>query len=122
MLNINFDMSRIKKQEIIDFVKEYYTSGYSIVYKRTGEDTKQDKIEKPSITEVELNRDKSSQFVIDILEEETDSIYPVYLNFDKDIDRGKVGKADLLYKLNDKNQLFTLYYVVDMGKSLSSLK
>jgi len=116
VLNINFDMSRIKKQEIIDFVKEYYTSGYSIVYKRTGEDTKQDKIEKPSITEVELNRDKSSQFVIDILEEETDSIYPVYLNFDKDIDRGKVGKADLLYKLNDKNQLFTLYYVVDMGK------
>jgi predicted Zn-dependent peptidase len=116
VLNINFDMSRIKKQEIIDFVKEYYTSGYSIVYKRTGEDTKQDKIEKPSITEVELNRDKSSQFVIDILEEETDSIYPVYLNFDKDIDRGKVGKAELLYKLNDKNQLFTLYYVVDMGK------
>ena len=28
VLNINFDMSRIKKQEIIDFVKEYYTSGY----------------------------------------------------------------------------------------------
>jgi predicted Zn-dependent peptidase len=116
VLNINFEMSRIKKQEIIDFVNEYYTNGYSIVYKRTGEDTKQDKIEKPSITEVELNRDKSSQFVIDILEEETDSIHPVYLNFDKDIDRGKVGKADLLYKLNDKNQLFTLYYVVDMGK------
>ena len=116
VLNINFEMSRIKKQEIIDFVNEYYTNGYSIVYKRTGEDTKQEKIEKPSITEVELNRDKSSQFVIDILEEETDSIHPVYLNFDKDIDRGKVGKADLLYKLNDKNQLFTLYYVVDMGK------
>jgi predicted Zn-dependent peptidase len=116
VLNINFEMSRIKKQEIIDFVNEYYTNGYSIVYKRTGEDTKQDKIEKPSITEVELNRDKSSQFVIDILEEETDSIHPVYLNFEKDIDRGMVGKAELLYKLNDKNQLFTLYYVVDMGK------
>ena len=116
VLNINFEMSRITKKEIIDFVNEYYTNGYSIVYKRTGEDTKQDKIEKPSITEVELNRDKSSQFVIDILEEETDSIHPMYLNFDKDIDRGKVGKADLLYKLNDKNQLFTLYYVVDMGK------
>jgi predicted Zn-dependent peptidase len=116
VLNINFEMSRIKKQEIVDFVNEYYTNGYSIVFKRTGEDTKQEKIEKPSITEVELNRDKSSQFVIDILEEETDSIYPVYLNFDKDIERGKVGKAELLYKLNDKNQLFTLYYVVDMGK------
>ena len=116
VLNINFEMSRITKKEIVDFVNENYTNTYSIVYKRTGEDTKQEKIEKPNITEVELNRDKSSPFVVELLEEETDSIHPVYINFEKDLDRGKVGKAELLYKLNDKNQLFTLYYVVDMGK------
>ena len=63
ILNINYEMSRITKQDIIDFANEYYTNGYSIVYKRTGEDTKQDKIEKPHITEVDLNRDKTSQFV-----------------------------------------------------------
>lgn len=116
VLNINYEMSKITKKEIMDFANEYYTNGYSIVYKRTGEDTKQDKIEKPSITEVSLNRDKSSQFVMDILEEETDSIHPVFINYDTDIERGKIGKAELLYKLNKKNQLFTLYYVVDMGK------
>lgn len=116
VLNINYDMSKITKKEIVDFANEYYTNGYSIVYKRTGEDTKQEKIEKPQITEVSLNRDKSSQFVIDVLEEETDSIHPVFLNYSNDIERGKCGKVDLLYKLNSKNQLFTLYYVVDMGK------
>ncbi len=116
VLNTNYLMSKITKKEIIDFVNEYYTNGYSIVYKRTGEDTKQNKIEKPEITEVSLNRDKTSQFVTDILEEETDSIHPVYINFEKELERGKIGKADFLYKKNDKNQLFTLYYVVDMGK------
>ena len=116
VLNINYQMSKITKKEIIDFVTEYYTPGYSIVYKRTGEDTKQEKIEKPTITEVSLNRDKSSKFVSDILEEETDSIHPAYIDYEKDLERGKVGKAELLYKKNEKNQLFTLYYVVDMGK------
>jgi predicted Zn-dependent peptidase len=86
------------------------------VYKRTGEDTKQNKIEKPSITEVELNRDKSSQFVIDLLSEEVDSIQPVYVDFDKDLVKGKIGNADFIYKKNEKNQLFSLYYLVEMGK------
>lgn len=116
VLNINYQMSKITKKEIIDFVKEYYTNGYSIVFKRTGEDAKTEKIDKPTITEVSLNRDKTSKFVSDLLEEETDSIHPVYINYDKDIERGTVGKAELLYKKNDKNQLFTLYYVVDMGR------
>lgn len=116
LLNINYEMSKITKQQIIDFANEFYTSGYSIVYKRTGEETAKDKIQKPSITEVELNRDKTSEFVADLLNEETDTIRPVYINYQQDIERGKIGKAEFLYKQNNKNQLFTLYYVVDMGK------
>ncbi len=116
VLNINYEMSQVKKQEIVDFVNEFYTNGYTVVYKRTGEDTKQNKIEKPAITEVELNRDKSSQFVIDLLSEEVDSIHPAYLDFNKDLSKGKIGNVELLYKKNDKNQLFNLYYLVDMGR------
>lgn len=116
VLNINFQMSKITKQQIVDFANEYYTKGYSIVYKRTGEETVQEKIAKPTITEVELNRDKTSPFVADLLNEETDTIHPVFVNYKEDIERGSIGKAELLYKKNEKNQLFTLYYVVDMGK------
>lgn len=116
VLNVNYKMSKVTKQEIIDFVNEYYTNGYTIVYKRTGEETSKAKIEKPQITEVELNRDKTSEFVSDLLSEETDEINPVYVDYNSEIGRGKIGNADLLYKKNDKNQLFTLYYVVDMGK------
>jgi predicted Zn-dependent peptidase len=116
VLNTNYNMSLVTKQEIIDFANEHYTKGYSIVFKRMGEKPAQEKIEKPAITEVQLNREKSSQFVNDILDEEADSIFPAFIDFEKNFERGKIGKADLLYKKNDKNQLFTLYYVVDMGK------
>jgi len=116
VLNINYEMSLITKKEIMEFATEFYTKGYSIVYKRTGEEPQQEKIEKPAITEVQLNREKSSEFVNDILNEEADSIFPVFIDFEKNFERGKIGKADLLYKKNEKNQLFTLYYVVDMGR------
>lgn len=116
VLNINYEMSKITKADIVEFANEYYTNGYSIVYKRTGEDTKQQKIEKPTITEVALNRDKTSAFVTELLEEEADTIYPKYLDFSKDITTGKVGNCPLMYIQNKKNQLFTLYYVVDMGR------
>lgn len=116
VLNKNYKMSQITKKEIVEFVNEYYNNGYSIVYKRTGEETEKVKIEKPQITEVELNRDKTSTFVSELLEEETDEIKPVFLDYNKDIQKGKIGGAEFFYKKNSKNNLFTLYYVVDMGK------
>lgn len=116
VLNINYEMSKITKQQIIDFVKEYYNDGYTIVYKRTGEDEEKEKIVKPQITEVKLNRELSSEFVSDLLSEEVDEIQPAFIDYQTAIDRGNVGKAELLYKKNEKNQLFTLYYVIDMGK------
>jgi predicted Zn-dependent peptidase len=116
VLNINYNMSKVTKKEIIDFVNEYYTNGYSIVYKRTGADEKSVKIEKPQINEVALNRDKSSEFVNAILEEKTDTLFPVFIDYEKDLQRSKVAGSELFYKKNEKNQLFTLYYVVNMGK------
>ncbi|MES2617318.1 MAG: insulinase family protein [Bacteroidota bacterium] len=116
VLNINYEMSKITKADIVEFANEYYTDGYSIVYKRTGEDTKQAKIDKPNITEVDLNRDKTSKFVTELLEEESDTIYPKFIDYNKDIHFSKIGNSEVLYKKNDKNQLFTLYYVVEMGK------
>jgi predicted Zn-dependent peptidase len=116
VLNDNFKMSQITKAQIMEFANEYYTNGYSIVYKRTGEKEKSEKIEKPSITEVELNRDKTSPFVKDILEEHVESIEPQFIDFEKSFERGKIGNLNVIYKKNETNQLFTLYYVIDMGR------
>src|SRR5690606_12227957 len=97
VLNVNYKMSKITKQQIVDFVNEHYTNGYTVVYKRTGEEEEKVKIEKPHITEVSLNREFTSDFVSDLLSEEVDEIKPVYVDYQKDIERGKIGKAELYY-------------------------
>ncbi|MBC7426762.1 MAG: insulinase family protein [Bacteroidia bacterium] len=115
-LNDNYAMSQITKQQIMDFAKEYYDNGYSIVYKRTGEDEAIAKVEKPQITEVVLNRDKSSAFTKDLIGEQSDAATPVYVDYNKDITYLKSGKAPVLYVQNKQNDLFSLYYVMEVGR------
>jgi predicted Zn-dependent peptidase len=116
VLNDNFKMSIVTKQEIMDFANEYYNNGYTVIYKRTGEKPKIAKIEKPAITEVALNRDKTSLFVNDLLSEEADSMLPVFVNYQQNLQKENIAGLDFYYKKNEDNQLFTLYYVLDMGR------
>lgn len=60
-------MQKITKQEIIDFANEFYNNDYSVVYKRAGKATDVQKIEKPTITQVEVNRDETSPFAHQLL-------------------------------------------------------
>jgi predicted Zn-dependent peptidase len=54
-------LSKITKQEVMDFVNANYNDhNYVVVYKRVGEDKNIQKVEKPQITPVEVNRDDQS--------------------------------------------------------------
>src|SRR5690606_22691844 len=79
------------------------------------------KIEKPSITPVETNADKQSSFVKMINDMPNTPSQPVFLNFDKDIQKSKIGKAEVLYVPNTDNQLYRLRYRYKIG-SLNDLK
>ncbi len=109
-------LSKITKQDIIDFANKYYDNNYVVVYKRTGEDKNVQKIKKPAITPVKLNREDQSAFVKDILSRPVEEIKPVFLNFNKDMQREKLSNGiNIYYKKNEENALFNLYYVFDMG-------
>jgi predicted Zn-dependent peptidase len=111
------DLSRITKKELVDFANKYYTNDYLVIYKRTGEDKSVVKVPKPEITPVDVNRDDMSAFVKTIVESKTDNIRPVFLDFDKDIVQRKIGNGNTLYYVQNKdNGLFSMYYVLDMGK------
>ncbi len=110
------DLSRITKQEIVDFANQYYTNDYVIVYKRQGEDKAVRKVPKPEITPVEVNREDISPFVKSIIETKAAEMKPMFLDYDKDITKLKTGKAPFYYVQNKDNGLFKLYYVLDMGK------
>ena len=109
-------LSKITKQQVIDFVKKNYTNNYVVVYKRTGEDKSVLKVEKPAITPVEVNRNDQSDFVKGIIKTPTKDIEPVFLDYDKDIKKFNLTSGvPVLYNANTENKTFDMYYVLDMG-------
>ncbi len=110
------EMEKINKTELVAFAKKYFANNYVIIYKRVGEDKTIEKIEKPEITPVDVNRNDVSAFVTHILETPSQKITPKFIDFNKDITFGKTGFAPIHYVQNTDNELFELYYVLEMGK------
>jgi predicted Zn-dependent peptidase len=110
-------LSKITKQEVMEFAKANYSSNnYVVAYKRIGEDKNIQKVEKPQITPVEVNRDDQSPFVKNILEAKPTDMQPKFIDYEKDVMKTTMnGNVPVLYSQNTENQLFDLYYVFDMG-------
>lgn len=109
-------MQQITKEEIVAFANEYYGNDYVVVYKRVGKANDVQKVEKPEITEVEVNRDKTSPFVQQIASISTPRLTPVFIDFEKDVIKTKTKSGLPVYMVENKdNQLFTLYYILDIG-------
>jgi predicted Zn-dependent peptidase len=109
------NMSKVTKQQIVDFANKYFGNNYVLIYKRKGEDKSIEKVEKPAITPVEVNRNDQSAFLQKVDAMPATAVKPQWLDFDKDIQKGKAGQADVLYVQNKDNGLFRLYYRFDMG-------
>lgn len=102
---------------MVDFANKYLLDNYVAVYKRQGTDTTQKKIDKPQITPIPANRDKQSQFVTNIINSKAEPIQPRFLDFDKDIAKGKTSKGvPVLYVKNNSNGLFGLAYYFKFGR------
>ena len=109
--------SKLTKQDIVEFCNRYFQNNYAVVYKRQGKPDDK-KIDKPSITPVSTNRDNESPFLAEIKARTTKPIEPVFLDYDKDMSKlSAKNNIPLLYKKNDKNPLFALFYVFEMGNN-----
>ena len=111
-------ISRITKQEIVDFAKKFFNDGYITVYKRQGTDTLQKKIDKPAITPIPANRDQKSAFVQAIQDAQVEPIQPKFVDFQKDLTITKTKKGlPLYYVKNNENGLFQLSFRYEFGQS-----
>jgi predicted Zn-dependent peptidase len=108
--------ARITKQQVIDVANRYFGNGYVVVYKRIGDDKNAQKVTKPAITPVPVNRDAQSAFAARIMGETAPEIQPTFVDYTKEIERGKLKSgADILATRNTENKLFSLGYVFETG-------
>ncbi len=110
-------MSKITKDEIIAFANGHYkNNNYAIVYKRKGEDPNKQKVDKPEITKVDLDRESQSDFLKKVQATHVADLSPKFLNYEKDIAKGDAKNGiPILHLENTENQLFSLYYLLDFG-------
>ena len=114
-LENGFDLTDYDERTLA-FAKEYLTDGYACIYKYKGVDQNEKKMEKPEISPIEMNRDKTSDFVAEVRNSKVEPIEPVFVDFNKEIEHRKFKNGtEMLYKHNDVNGLFSVCYIFDRG-------
>ena len=110
------DAEKFTKRDIVAFANRFFTGdNYAVIYKRKGEDKSIVKVEKPAITPVETNAGKQSDFVKAITKEALPSTKPVWVDYNKDLQKGKAGNEDIMHVANKDNSLFRLHYYFNQG-------
>ena len=109
-------VSKMTKQQIVEFANRYFTDGYATIFKTQGIDSTQKKIDKPAITPIQANRDQKSAFVKEIQESQVEPIQPVFVDYKKDLTVSETkNKLPLLYKKNTGDELFNLVFHYEFG-------
>ncbi len=110
-------LESLTKEDIVRFANEKFSENYVVVYKRQGENSELVKVEKPAITAVPVNRELQSDFADTFTKIKSPDVEPVFVNFEEKIKKDKLKDGcDYYYLKNESNELFSLYYIVDMGK------
>lgn len=111
-------MSKFTKEDIMKFAQEHYKNNYVAVFKHIGVDSSVYKVPKPAITPIALNRDAQSRFLSDFSRIKSERLTPVFVDFKNDILESKLNNGIKLHFLkNDLNNIFYLYYILDMGSN-----
>ncbi|EFK59384.1 insulinase family protein [Sphingobacterium spiritivorum] len=111
------NLSKITKKDIVDFANKYLNDqNYVAVYKRQGVDDNVVKVVKPAITPVSVNREDQSDFLKKVSMMPENAIQPVWLDYNKDVQKAKLFDTDVLAVQNKDNELFSLTYQYKIGK------
>ncbi len=116
VLNETDNMSMVTKEDVIDFANRMFKkNNYVVVYKRQGEQRNVQKVDKPEITPVVVNRDVESAFLKEVKDMKVNPIEPVFVDFNKDMQKGKANGNEILYVKNTDNARFQLVYRYNYG-------
>lgn len=117
VLNETENMSLVTKEDVVDFARRTFkNNNYVVVYKRQGEQRNVQKVDKPDITPVVMNRDVESDFLKQVKNIKVNPIEPVFVDFNKDMQKGKANGNEILYVKNTDNGRFQMTYRYNYGR------
>lgn len=109
-------LDTLSKKTVVDCARQLLTEGYGCVYKRQGEDLSAKKIDKPQISPIETNRDKTSAFVDSVLKIPVAEVEPEFVDFKNKVHEATLtGGNDLLTHQDADSRLFNLTFVYERG-------
>ncbi len=116
-------LSKVTKQDVMNFAKANFKNNYAVVYKKVGYDSTVEKVHSNKITPIQTNaKGESSAFVKKIEGEKMPPVTPVYMDFKKDIQTLSAGnKLPVYYVKNSEDSLFSFTYSFDFGSKNSKL-
>jgi predicted Zn-dependent peptidase len=108
-------MEKVTKEDMVAFAKKWFGENYVQINKRFGENTAV-KVEKPIITPVPIDRDSRSEWFATWDSIPSGRLSPQFIDYNTAIVRTNLGNGiDLHGVRNENNDLFDLYYILDMG-------
>ena len=110
-------LEALSKEDVVRVANKYLGEGYACVNKeRSEEDVNPAKVDKPTITPIEMNRDAQSAFCTELLAMEPEALEPQFLDFQKDLSVSTLANGvQLLYRQNTENELAQLNFVIGKG-------
>lgn len=116
VLTFHDRMAKVTKQQVMDFAKSNLGAGHVVLRKNTGENKDAYKVPKPTITPIAIERTAQSQWRTDWESVPSPDLTPVFVDYSKAIGRSSLKSGvPLAHIANTSNDLFSLYYIVDMG-------
>lgn len=110
------DLKKITKEELVAYANDFFKDDYVVVYKRQGEDKNIVKVQNPGITPIQINRDPSD-YLANFNKIESEELQPLFVDYKSEIKSKELKSGiEVSYIKNEKNDLFNLNVIFDMGK------
>ena len=107
---------KITKEDIVRVANKYFTDSYVCVFKEHNENANPPKMDKPQITPIEMNRERTSEFYDRLMVVPSERIRPQFLDYDKDLSRSLLPNGvELLYRQNTADDLSSLVFIANKG-------
>ncbi|VVU95390.1 Peptidase M16 inactive domain [seawater metagenome] len=111
--NIIENLTKLKKEDIVQFVNTNYNTNYTAVYKRTGE-REIVQVEKPPISKIETSKEVSD-YGSQLLNIKTNNINPSFIDVSNELIYDNLKTTKLVAKINNINDLFYLSFRFNRG-------